>query len=296
VPARLRAGPLITRESTGSWPGQCVHDALCQMADAGHAHRSRHGTRSCRTATAPCWRDLEPMFDHAASVPAEWVWRVVRVSVLMMTGALGLFLWETSLGTDLETARTMAADAIVVAERFYLINCRRVLASALNRAGLTGNPVALWAIAACVPLQRAFTHWPVMPGIFGSADLDAGEWLKVLGAGLLVSGVAEVEKFVVRRTPWVRRLAAVTSLPVGRCGSLGFTPDRRLACVGQGGACVTVAPDLRRPRAPRPRAPGWPAPCRSSCRPCRRSRSTSRPRSPRRPPWARGRSAASSCR
>ena len=127
----------------------------------------------------------------------------------MMTGALGLFLWELALGTGLESARTMAVNAIVVAEMFYLLNSRHVLASVLNREGLTGNRVALWAIAACVPLQLAFTHWPVMQGIFGSADLSIVEWLKVLAAGLLVFCVAEVEKFVIRRTPLARRLAVV---------------------------------------------------------------------------------------
>ena len=138
-----------------------------------------------------------------------FVWRVVLVSVLMMGGALGLFLWELSHGSSLETARTMAVNAIVVAEMFYLLNSRHVLASVLNREGLTGNRVALLAIAACVPLQLAFTHLPVMQGIFGSTDLHLTEWLKVLGAGLMVFCIAELEKFVIRRSPITARLAVV---------------------------------------------------------------------------------------
>ena len=145
----------------------------------------------------------------ASLLSGFFVWRVVLVSVLMMTGALGLFLWELSLGTGLETARTMAVNAIVAAEMFYLINSRHVLASVVNREGLTGNQVALWAIAACVPLQLVFTHLPVMQGIFGSAHLDAVEWLKVLASGLLVFCVAELEKFVIRRMPLAGRPAAV---------------------------------------------------------------------------------------
>jgi magnesium-transporting ATPase (P-type) len=130
-----------------------------------------------------------------------FAWRVIFVSILMMTGALGLFLWELSLGTSLETARTMAVNAIVVAEMFYLINSRHVLSSVLNREGLIGNRVALLAIAACVPLQLAFVHLPVMQGIFGSTDLGPVEWLKVIGAGSFVFVAAELEKFVIRRTP-----------------------------------------------------------------------------------------------
>ena len=136
-----------------------------------------------------------------------FVWRVLLVSVLMMIGPLGLFVWELSLGTSLETARTMAVNGIVVAEMFYLINSRHVLGSVLNWEGLTGNRVVLLAIALCVPLQLAFTYLPAMQAIFGSTGLEATEWLKVLAAGLLVFVVAELEKWVIRRTPLAARLA-----------------------------------------------------------------------------------------
>jgi magnesium-transporting ATPase (P-type) len=128
-----------------------------------------------------------------------FVWRVVMVSILMMSGALGLFLWELALGTSIETARTMAVNAVVVAEMFYLLNSRHVVAPALDHAGLTGNRVVWIAIAVCIPLQIAFTHLPAMQQIFGSADLAALEWLKVIGVGVLVFTVAEIEKFVIRR-------------------------------------------------------------------------------------------------
>ena len=129
------------------------------------------------------------------------------VSLLMMTGALGLFLWEMNNGGSVETARTLAVNAVVMAEMFYLLNSRSILASVLNREGLTGNHYVLLAIALCIPLQLAFTYAPFMQGIFGSTDLSAGDWLKVLGAGLLVFVVAELEKWVIRRTPLAARVA-----------------------------------------------------------------------------------------
>ncbi|MBN9424282.1 MAG: carbonate dehydratase [Candidatus Accumulibacter sp. 66-26] len=137
-----------------------------------------------------------------------FVWRVVMVSVLMMSGALGLFLWELENGTSVETARTMAVNAVVAAEMFYLINSRFIFAPVANRAGLTGNRHALLAVAACVPLQLAFTHLPAMQSIFGSADLSPLEWSKVLGAGLLVFAVAELEKLGIRRSGLHARFAA----------------------------------------------------------------------------------------
>src|SRR5690606_9233766 len=101
-----------------------------------------------------------------------FVWRVLMVSVLMMTGALGLFLWELQIGTSIETARTMAVNAVVAAEMFYLINSRFIFAPVLNRSGLTGNRYVLLAIAACIPLQLAFTYLPAMQAVFGSAGLS----------------------------------------------------------------------------------------------------------------------------
>ncbi len=136
-----------------------------------------------------------------------FVWRVLFVSVLMMTSALGLFLTELNSGTSLETSRTMAVNAIVIAEMFYLINSRHILAPVANWEGLTGNRYVLLAIAACIPLQLAFTHTDFMQRVFASADLTAAEWGKAIGAGVLVFTFAELEKLVIRRTSLGRRLA-----------------------------------------------------------------------------------------
>jgi magnesium-transporting ATPase (P-type) len=136
-----------------------------------------------------------------------FVWRVLMVSVLMMTGALGLFLWELDAGTSVETARTMAVNAVVVAEMFYLVNSRFILSPVVSVDGLIGNRYVLLAIAACIPLQAAFTHLPAMQAIFGSTDLSVQEWGKVVAAGLLVFCVAELEKSVIRRTPLAARLS-----------------------------------------------------------------------------------------
>lgn len=135
-----------------------------------------------------------------------FVWRVALVSVLMMAGALGLFLWETRAGTSIETARTMAVNAVVAAEMFYLLNSRSLFRSVINRDGLFGNPYVLLSLAACAVLQLAYTYVPLMNTIFGSTALDAADWTKVLCAGLLVFVVAELEKAVLRLTPMGRRL------------------------------------------------------------------------------------------
>ena len=127
-----------------------------------------------------------------------FLWRVMMVSVLMMTGALGLFLWELHQGARLETARTMAVSAVVLSEMFYLLNSRYIYRSVLSREGLFGNRYVPIVIAACAALQLAYVHTGPLQMVFGSTDLTALEWLKVCLAGALVFTVAETEKAVIR--------------------------------------------------------------------------------------------------
>ena len=125
-----------------------------------------------------------------------FAWRVIMVSLLMMAGALGLFLWEIERGASIETARTMAVSAVVVAEMFYLLNSRYILRSVLSIEGLFGNRYVVIAIAACALLQLAFVYAQPLQAVFASTALSAGEWTRVVMAGLLVFVVAEFEKGV----------------------------------------------------------------------------------------------------
>ncbi|MNP76863.1 hypothetical protein D3C76_1741870 [compost metagenome] len=86
-----------------------------------------------------------------------------------------------------------------------------MIAPVSNRQGLLGNPYVLRAIAACIPLQLLFTHAPIMQEIFGSTDLTLQEWGKVIGAGLLVYLVVELEKWVIRNTRLAERLSLAAS-------------------------------------------------------------------------------------
>lgn len=178
-----------------------------------------------------------------------FAWRVALVSVLMAAGALSLFLWELNRGTSIETARTMAVNAIVVAEMFYLLNNRFLLRPVLNRIGLFGNKIALATVVACGALQLAFTYAPFMNQVFGSTPLGYGEWLRAAGVGVLVFSVVEVEKFVRRR-----RLSRRRS-PVRKCR---WRRDSHVRADSHRGRSARRAPsptgsrDRHRPRLRRP--------------------------------------------
>lgn len=126
-----------------------------------------------------------------------FAWRVLMVSVLMMAGSLGLFLWEMERGSSLETARTMAVSAVVGAEIFYLLNSRYIYKSVMSIEGVFGNRFVLIAIACCVALQLAYTHAPPLQALFNSTDLSYEEWLKVVLVGVTIFTIAEFEKLIV---------------------------------------------------------------------------------------------------
>lgn len=127
------------------------------------------------------------------------IWRIVFVSLLMVTGTFGLFLWERSTGTDIETARTIAVNTLVVLEVFYLLNSRYLTRSVLNRDGLMGNHYALYAIALVMLFQMLFTYLPIMQLFFKTSAIDLADWGKILMVGLTLFLIVELEKKLLYR-------------------------------------------------------------------------------------------------
>ncbi|OIQ98238.1 putative cation-transporting ATPase F [mine drainage metagenome] len=127
------------------------------------------------------------------------LWRILFVSGLMVTGSLGFFLWEQARGESLEAARTVAVNALVVGEIFYLFNCRFLLASSVNLRSFTGSRPVLIAIFAVASLQALFTYAPAFQQLFGTVSLDASVWWRILMFGALLFGAVEIEKIALRK-------------------------------------------------------------------------------------------------
>ncbi|HET7832960.1 MAG TPA: HAD-IC family P-type ATPase [Gallionella sp.] len=143
------------------------------------------------------------------------VWRVFFVSCLMVAGTLGFFLWEQARGASIEAARTVAVNALVMSEIFYLFNCRFLLApsyghfarpmqdpAAALRTGLHGSipsrPILI-SIACVVLLQALFTYVPVFQQLFGTVAIDAPAWWRITLFGAVLFAVVELEKAWLRR-------------------------------------------------------------------------------------------------
>lgn len=127
------------------------------------------------------------------------LWRIAFVSLLLTGGVLGLFLWEQAQGSPIEVCRTVAVNALVMGEIWYLFNCRYLLASALSYKGLMGNIYVLFAIVLLIMIQLLFTYNPLMQHLFGTAAIDAAAWYKIVALGVMLFLVVEIEKYWIRR-------------------------------------------------------------------------------------------------
>jgi magnesium-transporting ATPase (P-type) len=139
-----------------------------------------------------------PRDTHEPMLTPHLIWRVAFVSVILMSGTFGLFLWEMEQGVSIEHARTVAVNTLVMFEIFYLFNSRYITASVFNWAGLTGNRYVLIAIGILVLIQLGFTYLPPMQSLFGTAAINFNTWVHISLVSSTVLFLVELEKYVVR--------------------------------------------------------------------------------------------------
>jgi len=129
----------------------------------------------------------------------HFIWRISFVSLILMSGTFGLFLWEIDRGAGIEHARTVAVNTLVMFEIFYLFSSRYVTASVFNWSGFTGNPYVLIAIVVLIVLQLAFTYLAPMQALFGTTAIALEIWLRIVLVSSSVLFLVELEKYFARR-------------------------------------------------------------------------------------------------
>jgi magnesium-transporting ATPase (P-type) len=140
-----------------------------------------------------------PPRDPAAPILSPFLsWRLVFVSVLLVIGIFGLFVWEIGNGASLAAARTVAVNMLVAGEIVYLINSRRIQGACWTRDGLFGSQPALIAIAIVTGLQLLITYLPLMQSLFGTAAIGPGAWARVAAVAVVLFLLVELEKALVR--------------------------------------------------------------------------------------------------
>ncbi|MGE0116886.1 MAG: HAD-IC family P-type ATPase [Dongiaceae bacterium] len=147
-----------------------------------------------------------PRSPNSALLTPFLVWRVVFVSILFVAGVFGIYAWAMHRGFDVDTARTMVVNTLVVLEIFYLFNVRYMHMTSISWRGVLGTPSVLAAIAAVVLAQLAFTYAPIMQELFASRPILLLDGFVIVSIGIVLMAVLEVEKTLFRRTGLLRRL------------------------------------------------------------------------------------------
>ncbi len=134
--------------------------------------------------------------------------RIVMVSLLMLVGAYGVFLWELERTESIAEARTAAVNVFVMVELFYLLNCRS-LERTMFHIGVFSNPWIWRGVATMTALQLLLTYVPAMNRLFHTAPIDGPAWGLVLAAAVTVYVVVETETWL--RLQWKRRMRSTAS-------------------------------------------------------------------------------------
>ncbi|MBO9524815.1 MAG: HAD-IC family P-type ATPase [Sphingobium yanoikuyae] len=152
--------------------------------------------------TEPGTMERRPRAAGAPLLSPFLLWRIMLVSVLMGAMALGIFFYAQHVGHDIDTARTMVVNMLIVGEIFYLFNVRFLHMRSLTLRGAMGTPIVLAAIVVVVIAQLLFTYAPFMHDIFDSRPLSLTDGLMIIGLGAAMFAVLELEKLAAHRLAW----------------------------------------------------------------------------------------------
>jgi cation-transporting P-type ATPase F len=121
--------------------------------------------------------------------------RTALVTLIMATGAIGLFFWHRAQNDLLEEARTVVVNVVVMVQMFYLFNCRSLTHSVMY-VGLFSNRWILVGCASMLSAQMLFTYAPFMNQLFHTAPISGQAWLHILAVALCSSAVVGTEKWI----------------------------------------------------------------------------------------------------
>jgi cation-transporting P-type ATPase F len=123
--------------------------------------------------------------------------RILAISVFNWIVIFGTFNWIVRTTGNEDLARTMAIQALVAAEAFYLLSISRFIPAIAARLRGKDEPlgyVVAIGIAGVLMLQLLFSQWSIMNGLFATKALTLTQGLICLGIGLPMIALAALLK------------------------------------------------------------------------------------------------------
>jgi calcium-translocating P-type ATPase len=139
-----------------------------------------------------------PRIVNRPILDAFGVWRVVFVGALLLILTLWAFFWMKSQDASDPLARTVAVNALVIGQVFYLLNSRFKVDSSLSPMAHLGNPYLPAGIGAVVVLQLLYTYAPPLQRLFETESVPLRVWPWLFLGGLVFFLVVEAEKAIIR--------------------------------------------------------------------------------------------------
>jgi magnesium-transporting ATPase (P-type) len=122
------------------------------------------------------------------------VWHIVLVSLLFLSGVYGIYSYAIDSGYSIEMSRTMALNTLVVMEIFHLFFIRNIYSTSLTWKAVRGTRV-LWVVVIVITAaQFAITYFPPLQNIFATESISFWDGLLILGVGVALFCIVEIEK------------------------------------------------------------------------------------------------------
>ncbi len=124
----------------------------------------------------------------------ELLWHIALVAAIFMGGVFGMYHYALMNGHDIEYARTVAMNTLVVMEIFHLLYIRNLHTLNLTLDALRGTRILWIAISVVVAAQAVITYTPFFQGVFATRGLEFDDVMLIVGTGIALFAIVESEK------------------------------------------------------------------------------------------------------
>ena len=120
--------------------------------------------------------------------------KIIIASSIMVISVYLLFYFEMSISaSNIDVARTVSVNTIVMMEIFYLLNCRS-LDKSMIEIGPFSNKWIIVGIIAMIALQLFYTYHPSMNFTFHSSPISIEAWLRIFAFSVTLYFIIEAYK------------------------------------------------------------------------------------------------------
>jgi len=131
---------------------------------------------------------------NAPLLTGALVWQIVLTSALFLCGVFGMYFYATQSGYSQELARTIVLNSLVVMEIFYLFFIRNIYGTSLTWKAVRGTKVIWLTVTVVTIAQFAITYFPPLQAIFNTRSVPFLDGLLIIGVGIALFAIIEVEK------------------------------------------------------------------------------------------------------